>query len=124
MKDVVQAALKAGERGNPGETYLITSKTSFEMDEIRRLVAKYLDIKKPYIYIPYPLAIVGDYSLETLAQLFKFTPIVTFKNIKSTVFDRVFSISKATNELGNIPEMNLDDGIKETILWYKDNEHL
>jgi nucleoside-diphosphate-sugar epimerase len=124
VKDVVQAAVKAGDKGKPGGTYLITSSQSFELDEIRGLIAKHLGVDKPYMYVSYHVAKIGAYWLEMLAKLFKFTPVVTSRNIESTVTERVFSISKATDELGYVPKVDLEYGIEETITWYKDNGYL
>jgi nucleoside-diphosphate-sugar epimerase len=124
VRDVVQAAMQAKEKGKPGEIYLIASNMSYEMDEIRRLIAKYLGVVKPYPYVPYKVAIIGAYGLEMMAKLFKFVPVVTSRNIESTVTDRVFSISKARAELGYLPKVDLEDGIKETIVWYKDNRYV
>ena len=124
VKDVVRAATLAGDKGKPGEIYLIASSKSFELNEIRRLILKYLNVVRPYPYIPYNVARSGTYCLEMMAKLFKFTPIVTSKNIESTVTDRVFSISKATDELGYVPKVDLGYGIKETIKWYKDKHYL
>lgn len=124
VKDVVQAAMLAGDKGKPGETYLITSSKSFELDEMRRLIIKSLGVDRPYLYIPYNVAKTAAYCLEMIAKLLKFTPIVTSKNIESTVTDRVFSISKATDELGYVPKVDLWYGIKETIKWYKDKHYL
>lgn len=124
VNDVVSASILAAGKGKPGETYLIMSNRSFEMDEIRSLIAKHLGVHKPYIYVPFPVAAIGAYILETVAKLFNFTPVVMSKNIKSTVTDRTFSIVKATKELGYIPETDLDRGIEETIDWYRKNGYL
>lgn len=124
VKDVVQAALLAEHKGKPGETYLIASNKSYELNEIRKLITKYLGINGPYFYIPYKLAKFGAYWLEIMAKLIKFTPIVTSKNIESTVTDRVFSISKAVEELGYIPKVELECGIKETLAWFKNKKYL
>ena len=50
-------------------------------------------------------------------------PVVSRKNIISTITDRVFSISKAKYELGHEATITLLNGVKETIIWYQ-NEHL
>lgn len=119
VNDVVQASILTAKKGKSGETYLIASSRSFEMDEIRSLIAKHLGVNIPYIYVPYLFASIGAYILETAAKLFNFIPVVTSKNIKSTVIDRTFSIEKATKELGYIPETDLGHGIEETIAWYR-----
>lgn len=124
VKDVVQAAIQAGSKGKAGATYLITSSNSFEFDEIRRLTAKYLGVNRSYFYVPYSVAISGTYLLEMIAKLLKFTPVVMSKNIESAVTDRVFSILRAKEELGYVPKVDLEYGIKETISWYKNNGFL
>jgi nucleoside-diphosphate-sugar epimerase len=121
VKDVVQAALLSLDKGKPGEIYLITSKESYELATIRALIAKYLGVKKPYFYVPTSLALPGAYCLETLAMLLNFTPVVTSKNIRSTVTDRVFSIKKAEQHLGYKPVVDLSNGIKETVAYYVDS---
>lgn len=124
VNDVVQAAILLLNKGNPGEVYLIASKESYELKRIRSLIAKYLPTSKPYFYIPTSLALTGAYCLETLSRLFNFTPVVTSKNISSTVVDRVFSIQKAKENLGYNPKVDLEFGIKETIKWYEDMGYL
>jgi nucleoside-diphosphate-sugar epimerase len=124
VRDVVQAAILAGDKGKLGEMYLITSNKSYELDEIKKLISRYLGIDKRYPYVPYKVAIIGAYSLQIMARLFKFTPMVTSKNIESTVTDRTFSIAKAKNELGYEPKVELEEGIQETIQWYTDNKLL
>jgi nucleoside-diphosphate-sugar epimerase len=124
VSDVVQAAILSGEKAKPGETYLITSSKSFEFDEIRRLIAKYLGVNKSYPYVPYAVAKIGAYLSELTARAFKVTPVVTVKNIESTVMDRVFNIEKAKQQLGYIPHVELEDGINNTISWFKNNGYL
>lgn len=46
-------------------------------------------------------------------------PVVSRKNIISTITDRVFSISKAKEELHYSPFMKLAIGIRETVGWYR-----
>jgi nucleoside-diphosphate-sugar epimerase len=48
------------------------------------------------------------------------TPPVARKNIESTLADRVFSIKKAQKELGFQPRINPEEGLRETVLWYKE----
>jgi|Deesub1362A_J573_1020465.scaffolds.fasta_scaffold07777_2 nucleoside-diphosphate-sugar epimerase len=119
VDDVVQAALLAGEKGVPGEVYLITSARSFSMDEIRQMVLKCLGIKRPYPYLPYPLAMLSAYAIEILYSLFGCTPIVTHYNIASIVRNRILSIEKAKRELGYEPRISLEEGVRRTLEWYK-----
>jgi nucleoside-diphosphate-sugar epimerase len=124
VDDVVQAAILSGEHGEPGETYLVTSSKSFDLDEIRRLIAKYLEVDKPHPYVPYVVARTVAYLCELTARACKLTPMVTVKNIESTVTDRVFNITKAKEKLRYVPQVDLDYGIGETISWFKSNGYV
>lgn len=124
VEDVVQAAILARERGIPGETYLIASNGSFKLDLIRNLIVEKLEIKRINTYIPTCMAKIGARGIELLAKTFNFTPIVTYKNIDSTVTDRVFSINKVRDQLGYFATVDIDRGIGETIQWYRDNGYL
>jgi nucleoside-diphosphate-sugar epimerase len=118
--DVVEGIILAGERGIPGETYLVTSENSFELDTIRELVLEALGINRLHPYVPTALAKAGAIGMESLARVFGFAPVVTYRNIESTVADRVFSISKAKKELGYSPKKDLREGIKETVAWFQE----
>lgn len=47
------------------------------------------------------------------------TPIVTRRNIEMTIQDRIYDVSKAEKEIGFKPCISMEEGIKESIEWYK-----
>jgi nucleoside-diphosphate-sugar epimerase len=115
--DVVQAALLAGERGRPGETYLVTGPRSYPLAELRKLILAACGVRRPYWYVPTWFMYGSAWMLERLAGLTGKAPIVTTRNIANTVYDRVFSIEKARAELGYEPKIAVEDGIPETVRW-------
>lgn len=117
--DVVSATLLTLERGRLGETYIIASDTSIPMDELHSDIMSNFSQKAPYIFIPTSLALIGAKVVEIGAVLLGKEPIVTYRNMKSTVVDRTFGIDKAKRELGYIPAVSFKEGIKNTIQWYK-----
>ncbi len=119
VKDVVQGALKAAQRGIDGEVYLLTSECSIEMDRLRELVMEGWGSKAVYPYIPVWLMYVCAFFIEKTALMFKKPPIITRRNIASTVWDREFSINKAKNTLGYLPEVDFRSGVLETVEWFK-----
>lgn len=118
VKDVVDAAIIAARKGRLGEIYLIASQRSFQLEYIRRLILEVMGIKRPYIYVPESWAILVAGIIERLAEISRSTPIVTRKNIKSTITDRKFDISKARRELGYMPSVGIKFGIEKTVEWY------
>lgn len=118
--DVVTASIRSMDAGKPGETYIIASKTSIEMDDLHGLIMKEIGSKSPYLYIPSRLALLGAGGLEAIAGALKKEPVVTRQNIRSTITDRTFDIQKIQKELGFAPQMSFEEGIHNTILWYKE----
>ncbi len=119
VRDVVAGALAAGERGRPGEVYLLTGPRSYEMHELRSLMLAALGMRRPYLYVPLPLALVGAWVLERVARWRGQVPLVTRANLISTAYDRVFDIGKARRELGYEPQVPIAEGIHETVAWYR-----
>lgn len=120
VKDVAQAAISAMDNGKCGEVYIIASEKSIPMDELRNLIVKYLNVKAPYIYVPACLGLSGAKILEMLCNLIGKEPVVTYRNIKSTVTDRTFLIDKAKKDLKYVPCITFEEGIRETIKWYQE----
>jgi nucleoside-diphosphate-sugar epimerase len=120
VDDVVQAAWLAGTKGHPGQVYLVAGATSPPLSEIRELVLDALHVRRPYLYVPRWLAMAGAWGLELAAQARGTTPLVTRRNIASVTASRVFDITKAHQELGYAPRVHLRPGIREAVLWYRD----
>lgn len=119
VDDVVQATVLAFEHGVPGETYIVASEKSIAMDELHHLIMSNMGIQAPYIYCPACIALAGAKVLESAFNLIGKEPIVTYRNIKSTITDRTFDISKARTQLGYHACIEFKDGIRETVEWYK-----
>lgn len=124
VEDVVNATIAAIERGRAGESYIIASENSIPMDNLRQLIVGNIGVKPPYIYVPGWFALAGARLVELLFPLFGKEPIATYRNIKSTIVDRTFDINKAKNELGYIPCYTFEEGIKQTIAWYKSQQRI
>lgn len=117
VRDVVQAALKAADHGRPGETYLVASARSFELAELRRHVLSACGVRRPYWYVPAWAMYLGAWILQSAALLMRRAPVVSVRNIASTVWDREFSIDKARRELGYEPEVDIWMGIETMVRW-------
>lgn len=124
VEDVVSAAVLALDNGRNGETYIIASETSIPMDKMRKYIMKSIGKSAPYIYIPGFAALAGAAFIEKVSALLGKEPIVTYRNIKSTIVDRTFNIDKSKRELGYLPECQFKDGIKKTIDWYKSQNRI
>ncbi len=120
VEDAVSGLLLAADHGRAGEIYLLTNKKSEPFDKIRKIIQEALGTRRPTIHIPEFLALALATLIEKSCSLIGKTPPVARRNIESTLADRVFSIEKAQKELGFAPEIDPADGLRETVLWYKE----
>ena len=119
LDDAVNGLILAMEKGRNMETYIISDNKSHDLQDIRKLVKKYLGIKNRfYPLVPkYPLLIL----FRILDMISKFTGIkfpATYKNISFITAGRQFCIKKAQKELGYKPCVSLDQGMKKSIDYY------
>lgn len=124
IEDVVSATLLALENGQLGNIYIIASEQSIPMDDMRELIMRNIGKKTPYFFVPSSLALCGAMLIEKVFSLMGKEPVVTYRNIKSTIVDRTFDISKARKELGYLPKCSFQNGISVTIQWYKTNNRI
>jgi len=118
--DAVRGALLVLEKGRTGQIYLITNEQSEPFDDILSWIQRALEIKRPPLYLPEWAALAGAAVLEGICKLVGMPPPITPKNIESTLADRVFSVTKAQRELGFKTRIEPEDGIAQTVRWYRE----
>lgn len=121
VEDAVQGLLLAAEKGRSGQIYLITNQQSEPFDKIWGIIQETLGVKRIPLYVPEWAALTMASLTEKIFSLLGKSPPVTRKNIESTLADRVFSIEKAQRELGFNPKVDPAKGLRDTVLWYKNN---
>jgi len=121
VEDLANGAVQAMSGARPGEIYILASEKSFDLNEIRNMIMSTLNEKKPYLFAPKWAALFGAKLIEILSGFLNKEPIVTYKNIKSTIANREFDISKAKSDFSYAPNTSLQIGIRNTIDWYKAN---
>ncbi|RJX20471.1 MAG: NAD-dependent epimerase/dehydratase family protein [Desulforudis sp.] len=123
VKDVVQAALLSIDQGAAGSVYLVASERSLPLEEMRSLVLRGWGRKKaPCLYVPVWFMYALAWCFEQIAKVSGRPPLATRQNIASTVWDREFSIEKARRELGFHPSVQFEEGIPETVRWFRDGK--
>ncbi|MGD8890542.1 MAG: NAD-dependent epimerase/dehydratase family protein [Desulfobacterales bacterium] len=120
VDDAIQGLLLAAEKGKIGETYLLTNKESIPFDDLRKILQSALETKRLPLYVPEWMATTVASLVEKTFPLIGKVPPVSRKNIESTLADRVFSIEKAQKEFGFNPQVDPEMGLRETVLWYKE----
>lgn len=124
VSDLVQGIILASKNGRDGEIYFMTNDEISTMNKLIDTISKAMDKKVFKIIIPKKFAKSCTYILENVASILKFKPIITRERIDSMTENRVFSVNKAKKELGYKPNINVDDGLKETVEWYQHHGYL
>jgi len=124
VKDLVRGIIMAAESKKAvGETYFITSSKPYSWEEVSKITLKVL--QKKGIKLPVPIWIMKGVALisESIAYLLKKPALVN----KQKVIDMeqefwTCSPNKANRDLGFEANINLENGIRETLIWYKEHK--
>jgi nucleoside-diphosphate-sugar epimerase len=93
-----------------------------EFDWIRKTMLSALGVKRPPLYVPEWPALLASSIIEKISLVVDRPPFVSRKNMESTLADRVFSIEKAKRDLGYSPRVDPEEGIRQTVQWYREQQ--
>lgn len=129
VKNQVHGIRLAMERGQPGEVYFISDAESYPIERVVRTIANKLDVRLRTPHIPVPLAWCMGLGLEMASKVLRFYPFVipqtgrppfSRKTVEWTSQSRLYcDIAKARKQLGYEPKYSLEQGVRETIDWYR-----
>lgn len=124
IDDLIDVLPNCIEKGRTGQIYLLTSEQSYPLQQASEIIGKALGKKLHYIYVPVLAMIFGAFLLEKGMPIIGLTTPVTRSNIKSTVTDRIFDVSKAKKELNFKQKVTLEDGLTKTVHYFKEMNYL
>jgi nucleoside-diphosphate-sugar epimerase len=120
VRDVADGIVAAGVDGKPGSTYFLAGSQSYPMEHLRRVVLSSLGLWRPAIYVPVWAGWLAGMALELAGRAAGKLPIATRRNILSTAANRTFDIGRARRDFGYEPRVEPEEGIPETIDWFKE----
>lgn len=117
--NVVEAALLAGiKREAVGQVYFVNDDRPYTMSELADTIARAFGRKLPGFHLPLGLGYLAGHAFN-LGKIFGIKPLLTPERVENLTISYVFDISKARKELGYKPVVTLDEGVKQTAVWYK-----
>jgi len=122
VKNLVKGMALAGFHTKAaGETFIICDDEPVSWRQIGEDMAKLLGTKKPWLSLRYELLFPIAVSMEMIWKIFslKNSPTLTRYRISVPRYDLVFTNEKAKKLLGYEPKTNWEEGVTETIEWYK-----
>ena len=126
VKDLVRGIVIASEHEKSiGETYFITSPKPYSWEEISRITLNILQKKGFRVPVPVPLIKTVAAISEGIASFTKKPALVNKQKVIEMEQDFwTCSPDKAKKELGFAAEIGLENGIRETLIWYKEQKWL
>lgn len=122
VSDLVDGIILAGESEQAvGQTYFISSERYYSWLEVGEVTAGVMGKKSARVRIPEWVV----YCIAAVAQagaVFSTKPaLINFEKARDIVQDAwTCDIAKAKRELGFTEKMTLEDGIRQTVRWYRD----
>jgi dihydroflavonol-4-reductase len=126
VKDLVNGIILASEsEKSKGEIYFISSNKPHSWEEFSRTILKIL--QKKGIKIPVPISILKAVAWmgEGIASFTKKPALVNQQRVIDMKQDFwTCSANKAKNDFGFSAEIPLENGVRETLVWYQENKWL
>ncbi|MGH8613269.1 MAG: NAD-dependent epimerase/dehydratase family protein [Gammaproteobacteria bacterium] len=120
IDNLVDALMLAMEEGKgDGEAFLIADEDYCEIEDLVNRVGNALGITVRIPHYPVLPLVVAGHLFETVCKPFRITPPIFPRRVDWYRQNRAFDISKAKEQLGYVPRIGLDEGLKRTAEWYK-----
>lgn len=125
IDNLVDAFILAMEdsRGD-GEAYLIADEQYVEIEDLVRRVAKALGMEVRIPHYPVWPVVVAGHVVEKACKPFGINPPIFPRRVDWYRQNRAFRIDKARRDLGYQPRVGLDEGLRRTADWYREQKLL
>ena len=120
-RDLADGIILAGESDrSTGRAYFISSEEVYSMRELAERIAGMMGRRARQLAIPRTLAFGVALAAEGMAALTRKPPVINRDKVRD-LSERYWgcSIERAKRELGYTPRISIEDGLRETIDWYK-----
>jgi 2-alkyl-3-oxoalkanoate reductase len=107
-----------------GREYLIADEKYYSIEEIVRAVGRALDVPLRIPHYPVLPVVAVGHVVEKLCRPFGVTPPIFPRRVDWYRQNRAFDITRAKQELGYNPRVELDEGLRLTGAWYRQMGYL
>jgi nucleoside-diphosphate-sugar epimerase len=125
VENLVDAFLLCLARGvGDGREYLVADEQYYPIEEIVRAVARALGVDVRIPHYPVLPVVIAGHIVEKACKPFGITPPIFPRRVDWYRQNRAFDISRAKRELGYVPRVGLDEGLRLTGRWYREMGYL
>jgi nucleoside-diphosphate-sugar epimerase len=120
IDDLVDGIVRAATRPEAaGEVFTIAGEKYTTLNDLVKLVADAVGVKRREIHIPLTPVMVAAVLCERVFRSIGKRPPLYPRRAEFFVLNRAFSIEKARRLLGYEPKVSLEEGLRRTADWYK-----
>jgi nucleoside-diphosphate-sugar epimerase len=122
VRDVVRGILLAAETEQAlGRSYVLVNDEPVTQRDFLETIAGELGVPAPKRHLPYRLALTAGATAEALARFAhrRDPPPVMRYGLQLLGGDNRFVITRARDELGFDPLVDLAEGVRRTVAWYR-----
>lgn len=125
IDDLIQGFILALERPEAvGEPFLIAGPRYVSQTELAQLIAKHTGGRVLPFHVPaWPIQLAGS-LVEAVCIPLGIEPPIHRRRTEFWTKSRAFSIEKARRLLGYAPEVDVEEGVRRTALWYREHAWL
>ena len=116
--------LAMAEGKGDGEAYLIADENYLEIETLVKKTAKALGVSVKIPHLPIVPMMIAGHVVEKICKPFKIAPPIFPRRVDWFRQNRAFKIDKAKKDLGYRPTIDIDEGLKRTCEWYRQEGYL
>jgi nucleoside-diphosphate-sugar epimerase len=120
VAEAIYATLNSPNSG--GETYIVSDKMPYSTKELYEAIGQAFGMERPTYWVPPIFLRMMGWTGSLLEAVIRKPMPVNREMIQRIMGDLVFSSEKLHDELGFTPSYSLQQGIQETVDWYKSQE--
>jgi nucleoside-diphosphate-sugar epimerase len=102
-----------------GEAYLIADEEYLGIEDLVRRVGRALDVEVKVPHYPVWPVVAAGHVVEKACRPFGITPPIFPRRVDWYRQNRAFRIDKARRDLGYVPKVGIDEGLRRTAEWYR-----
>jgi nucleoside-diphosphate-sugar epimerase len=107
-----------------GRAYLIADEHYYAIEDVVLAVGRALDIPVKIRHFPVLPLVIAGHVVERICRPFRVAPPIFPRRVDWYRQNRAFDITRAERELGYVPKVGLEDGLRRTAAWYLGNGYI
>jgi nucleoside-diphosphate-sugar epimerase len=125
IDNLIDAFMLAMEDGKgDGQAYLIADEEYLEIRDLVRKVGEALNVEVKIPHYPIGPLVIAGHLCERICKPFRINPPIFPRRVDWFRQNRAFKIDKAKRELGYEPKVGIDEGLRKTAEWYRNEGYL